>query len=258
MADVTAQSSHSHFPIPGTPERDGIPTLLQLQANSITLSDDVLHLQVEMNDAMGHLLIVDTHQQKLISEMEITHHQNETKTSEAIKEIKAHYVAALGDAIGEAEAAHSASVREAEVICTTAVRKAEAASAVQTSKLQQFHKETKQTLEDEAIEEEKCACQSFLQACGATLQACPNEALGGTYVPHTIVNREHVPHQSSNDCSATGYHIKGSHPSPSCPRRPATTTHSTGTKQQHLPGCQAELDPSRYGEPISHPGEPPQ
>ena len=40
-----------------------------------------------------------------------------------------------------------------------------------------------QTLEDEAIEEEKCACQSFLQACGAALQACPNEALGVLMYP---------------------------------------------------------------------------
>ena len=63
---------------------------------------------------------------------------------------------------GKAEATCSASAREVEVICTTAVRKAEAASAAQTSKLQQVHQETIQTLEDEAIKEEKCAHQSFL------------------------------------------------------------------------------------------------
>ena len=126
-----------------------------------------------MNNAIVHLLTlkasVDACQQKLISEMEITHCQNESKTSEAIKEIKAHYAAALSNskatyvaAIREAEATHSASTREAEVIHATAVRKAEAASVMKTSKLQQDHQETMQTLEDEVIEKEKCAHQSFL------------------------------------------------------------------------------------------------
>ena len=94
-----------------------------------------------MNDCIVHLLTlkasIDACWQKLISETEIAHCQNESKTSEAIKEIKAHSVAALSNAeathvaaISEAEAANSASTREAEVICTTAVRKAEAASVV--------------------------------------------------------------------------------------------------------------------------------
>ena len=34
-----------------------------------------------------------------------------------------------------------------------------------------------QNLEEEALEVEKSACQSFLWACGVALQACPNEAL---------------------------------------------------------------------------------
>ena len=87
-----------------------------------------------MNDAMICLLTlqasIDAHWWRLISEMETAHCQNEAKTSKAIKEIKARYMAALSDveatymaAIREAEAAHSASTREAEVICATAVRK---------------------------------------------------------------------------------------------------------------------------------------
>ena len=148
MADIMAHSSHSPSPIPGTPDRSSSPTPLQLQANSITLPDDVLHLEEEMNDTILHLLTlkasIDTHQWKLISETGITHCQNESKTSKAIKEIKACYVTALGEAthaaaIREAEAAHSASAREAEVIHATALRKAEAASVVLTSKLQQDH-----------------------------------------------------------------------------------------------------------------------
>ena len=88
---------------------------------------------------MVHLLTLkastDACQQKLISEMENARHQNETKNSKAIKEIKAHYAAALGDAeatyvaaVRDAEATHSASAREVEVIHTTAVRKAESTS----------------------------------------------------------------------------------------------------------------------------------
>ena len=142
MADVKAHSSHSPSPISGTPERSSSHTPFKLQANAITLLNNVLHLQEEMNDTIVHLLTlkasVDAHWQKLISEMEITHHQNESKTSEVIKEIKAHYAAALGNAeathvavINEAEATYSATTREA--ILATAVRKAEAVSAMQTS-----------------------------------------------------------------------------------------------------------------------------
>ena len=43
-------------PWPGTPERNSTPSPLESQANSITLPDDVLHLQEEMNNAKVHLL----------------------------------------------------------------------------------------------------------------------------------------------------------------------------------------------------------
>ena len=133
-------------PMPATPERNGTPNPLELQANSITLPDDVLHLQEEMNDAMVHLLtfraLVDAHQQRLISESEIANCQNETKTSKAINGVEAHYTVALHDseaiyvaAKREAEATCYTFTREAEATRTTAVREAEAARAVQTSKL---------------------------------------------------------------------------------------------------------------------------
>ena len=268
MADIMAHSSCSSSPILGTPERDGSPSPFQLQANSTTLPDNVLHLQEEMNDAMVHLLTlkasIDAHQQKLISETEIAHHQNETKTSEAIKEIKAHYVATLSDAeatyvaaVREAEAAHSASTREVEVIHTTAVRKAEAASVAQTSKLQQVHQETIQTMEDEAIEEEKCAHQSFLWGCGVVLQACPNEALGVLMYPIHLLTGNMSLTSLLRAALPLTIRLRDPIPSSSCPRSPATTTHSTGTKQQHLPGWEVELDPSEDGEAISCPGELP-
>ena len=137
----------------GTPERDSSPTPFQLQVNSLTLPDDVLHLQEEMNDAMVPLLTVrasiGSHQQRIMSETEVAHHQNELKTSEAIREVKASNTATLCNAeaayvtaIWKVDTTSSTSTSEAEAACTTAVRKAEAASAVQALKLQQTHQET--------------------------------------------------------------------------------------------------------------------
>ena len=153
MANVMAHSSCSPPPTPGTPERNSTPNAPESQAYSITLPDDVLHLQEEMNNAMVCLLTfrasVDAHWQRLISESEIAHCQNETEASKAISGIEACYAVALCDtediytaAVREAEATHLASTGEAEATHATAVREAEAARAVQTSKLRQTHLET--------------------------------------------------------------------------------------------------------------------
>ena len=269
MANIMPHSSHSPTPMPGSPERDSSPTPFQLQVNSITLPDDVLHLQEKMNDAMVHLFTVrasiDTHWWRIMSETEVTHCQNEIKTSEAIREVKASYVATLGDteatnttAMRKTETTHSTSTSEVEAAHITTVRKAEAASAVQASKLQQTHQETTQNLEDEALEVEKCACQSFLQACGAALQACPNEALGKLMYPI---------HLLTGNMSLTGPLMATSPliiklwdpiPSPCHPRRSATATHSLRAKWQHLPGHEVEPGHPRDREPTSCPRELPQ
>ena len=257
MANIMAHSSCSPSPKPITPERDSSPTPFQSQANSITLPDDVLHLQEEMNKAMVHLLTVrasvDAHQWKIISETEVAHHQNEIKTSEAIREVKACYAVTLsnaesayGTAMRKVEATRSASTIKAEAVCATAVRKAEAASVVQASKLQQVHQETMQDLEDEALEVEKCACQSFLWACGADLQACPNEALGKPMYPiHLLTGNMSLTSLLTATLPLT-IRSKDPIPSPCCPRRSATATHSPRAKQQHLPGH--EVEPDHLGE----------
>ena len=172
----------------------------------------------------------------------------------ALINAEATYVAA----IREAEAAHSASAMEVEVIHATAVRKAEAASTAQTSKLQQAHQVTIQTLEDEAIKEEMHSCQSFLWACGAALQACPNESLGVLMHPiHLLTGNMPLTGLLTAALQLT-IRLRDPISSPSHPWRPATTTHSTGTKWQHLPGCEVELDLSGDVKPISCPREPPQ
>ena len=218
---------------------------------------------------MVHLLTfrasVDASWHRLISESEIAHCKNETKASKAINGVEAHYMVALcnTEAIYAAamrweEAAHSASTREVEATHTTVVREEEAARAAQTSKLQQTHWETMQALEDEALEEERYSHQSFLWACGVGLQACPNKALGKCMYPiHLLTGNMPLTGLlmvapklsiSSRDPVSSASHA----------RRPTTTTHPTGNKQQHLPRCEAELVCSRDGEPASHPGEPPQ
>ena len=208
---------------------------------------------------------VDAHWQRVISEVEITPCLNDNKTSKAIKGVKAHYAAALGNAkatyvatIREAEATCSATTGEAEAICTIAVREAEAASVAQASKLQQVHQETMQTLEDEAIKEEKDAYQSFLWAYGAVLQACPNEALGVLMYPIRLLTGNMSLTSLLMAVPQLTIRLRDPIPSPYHPRRPATVTHSTGSKWQHLPGHEVGLDHSGDGESISHPGEPPQ
>ena len=253
MANIMAHSSHSPSPMPGTPERDSSPTPFQSQANSITLPDNVLHLQEEMNEAKVHLLniraLVDAHQQRIISEMKVAHYKNEIKTSEAIREVKAHYAAALSDAesaygtaMRKVEAAHSAFTSEVEAKHATAIRKAEAASVVQALKLQQVHQETMHNVEDEALEVEKHACQSFLWACGVALQACPNEALGKLMYPIHLLTGNMSLTSLLMAASPLTIRLRDPIPSPCCPRRSATVTHSPRAKLQHLPGHEVEPD----------------
>ena len=114
MANVTVHSRCSPSPTLSTPEKNSTRNPRELQTNSITLPDNVLHLQEEMNNAMVHLLTfrasVDTCQQRLISELEIAHCQNETKASKAINGVETHYAVALHDT----KAVYAAAMRETE------------------------------------------------------------------------------------------------------------------------------------------------
>ena len=169
----------------------------------------------------------------------------------AFHDTEAIYTAAMR----EAEAAHSASTREVEAACATTVREAEAARVAQTSKQQQIHLETMWTMEEKALEEEKCSHQSFLQACGVAFQAIPNTALGILMYPiHLLTGNMSLPCLLT---AASQLTIGSKDPIPSLyhPRRPTTTAHPTGNKQQHLPRHDVELDCSGDGEPASHPGE---
>ena len=119
-----------------------------------------------MNNTMVYLLtaraLIDTHCQRIISETEVSHCQNEINLAEAIREVKTRYATANGDAESayataarKVEATCSASTSEGKVISATGVRKAETANVVQASKLQQQHQEAIWNLEEEALEVEK-------------------------------------------------------------------------------------------------------
>ena len=101
---------------------------------------DAAHLWEEANKALGELLVIkssiDAHWQKLVWELSMALHQNDSKTVESIKEAKA-------------ICAHS--VQEAETHCSTAIREAEARGASQAGSLQQLHTKTVQHLEEETI-----------------------------------------------------------------------------------------------------------
>ena len=87
-----------------------------------------------------------------------------------------------------------------------------------------------QPLEDEALEEESHSHQSFLQACGAALQACPHKALGILMYPIHLLTRNMS--LTSLLTAGTQLPIGSRDPisSPSHSRRPTTTTHPTSNK----------------------------
>ena len=89
--------------------------------------------------------------------------QNDSETTESIK---------------EAKASCTQSIQEAKTLCSTAIREVEAWGASQAGSLQQSHAKTVQHLEEEAIKEESKGQLNLLSTCQAALQASPPELLG--------------------------------------------------------------------------------
>ena len=168
----------------------------------------------------------------------VSHCQNEIDTSEAIREIKAQYATAIGDA----EAAYGTAMRKAEAVCLAStikveviqangIRNAKATNATWASKMQWQHREAMQNLEEEALEVEKHAHQSFLWACGASLQACPSEALAKLMYPlHLLMGSLSLPGPLMATSPLTT-RLRNPVPSPHCPSRPAAAVPSPRAKQ---------------------------
>ena len=194
-----------------------------------------------MNNALVHLLstraTTDMHCQWIISETEISHCQNEIDTSKAIREIKVQYTTEIADAeagyrttMRKAEAVHLASYSKVEIIWATGIRKAKATNATWASKLQQQHQEAMQDLEEEALQVEKDACQSFLWACGVAFQACPNEALAKLMYPlHLLTGILPLqgPLMATSPLIAS---LRNPFPSPHHPHRPTAAVPSPRAK----------------------------
>ena len=125
-----------------------IPTAPSPTAKTTGLSSsvpptDTGHLQEEANKALGGLLAIrssiDTHWQKLVWELGMDLFQNDSKTTESIKEAKAICTYSTQEAetlcstsIKEAKATCTHSIQEAEILCS---RDAEARGASQADSL---------------------------------------------------------------------------------------------------------------------------
>ena len=132
-------------------------------------------------------------------------HQNESETTEAIKEVKALCAHTIWDMkthwtvlISEAKVHHTTCIKEneddcpcalAEVenCCSTAIREAESRGASRAHSIQQSHAKDIQHLEAETIEEEGKDCLAFLTTCSAVLRASPPEACGIIVTPFHLL-----------------------------------------------------------------------
>ena len=136
---------------------------------------------------------IDAHQWKLVWELGMSLCQNDSKTTESIKEAKAICIHSTQEAeilcsttIKEAKATCAHFIQEAKTLWSMAIRDTEAWGASQTDSLHQSHAKSIQCLEEQAIKEkneqaikEKNKSQlDFLSACQAALQASPVELCG--------------------------------------------------------------------------------
>ena len=103
---------------------------------------------------------INAHWQKLVWELGIALHQNNSKTTESIKEAKP-------------VCAHS--TQGATTFCSTTIKEVEAQGASQADSLQWLHAKSIQCLEEQAIEKESKGQLDFLSTCQAALQASPPE-----------------------------------------------------------------------------------
>ena len=137
-------------------------------AGQTGLPDEVLWLQGMMKEALEQLLmtraIFNSHQRELAWNTNIARCQIGNQATEAIKEEEVQCVAT----IREVEAA----IKEAETHCAT-----------QAYDLEQLHAESVLKLEHEVLAEEGHHCQAFVEACSASLWACPLKAHGVLMYP---------------------------------------------------------------------------
>ena len=168
---ATPNDTHISVPISTSPSPPPAPKCLTTasvastpwsethpRADPDVLSEEVLWLQRELNATMGWLL---TTKASMDSTTETALHQNEPKATKAIKEAKG-FCAAM--------------IQDAEATCVAAIREAGNTCVGHAHTSQRSLSKSKQDLECEAMEKERWDHQSFLEAYGVALQACPPKA----------------------------------------------------------------------------------
>ena len=89
--------------------------------------------------------------------------------------------------IKEPEANCTHTLAEEENCCLTAIREAESQGASQAHLIQQSHAKDIQSLEAEAIEEEKRECLTFLATCSTALRDGPPKVHGIMVTPFHLL-----------------------------------------------------------------------
>ena len=167
---------------------------------------DASHLQEKANKALEELLAtkssIDTHRQKVVWELGMELCQNDSETTESIKEARAICTHATLDAkalcsatVKEAKATCACTIQEAKALCLAAIRDVETWGASLADSLQWRHTKTTQHMEEQVIQEEGKSQIDFLPACEAALQANPVE-LRGTLVAsyHILMGQAPMSH----------------------------------------------------------------
>ena len=175
-------------------------------SRSIAPPTDTSQLQEKANKALKELLAtrssIDACRQKVVWELGMELHQNDSETAESTKEARAIYTCATLDAealcsatVKEAKATCTHTIWEAKALCSTAIRDAETQGASQADSLHRQHAKTIKHLEEQVIQEEGKSQIEFLSTCQATLQASPAE-LRGTLVAsyHILMGQAPMSH----------------------------------------------------------------
>ena len=180
------------------------PITMTPGSRSSTPPADASQLQEKANKALEELLAtkssIDACRWKVVWELGMELHWNDSETAESIKEARAICTHAALDAaalcsatVKEAKATCACTVREAEALCSTAIRDVETQGASQADSLHWRHAKTIQNLKEQVIQEEAKSQIGFLAACQAALQASPIE-LRGTLVASYHLLMGQAPH----------------------------------------------------------------
>ena len=129
-------------------------------------------------------------------------HQNDSKTTESIKEARAICAHDTLDAealcsttVKETKTTCACTIWKVKALCSAAIRDVEIWGASQADSLQQRHVKTIQHLEEQVIQEEGKSQIDFLSVCQAALQASPVELRGVLVASyHLLMGQAPMPH----------------------------------------------------------------